>query len=73
MFVKAKVIALKTADGLMEFKGFVQVGKVYEVDPETRRTAQFFNTEKGVLHVKEIVDVDNGRWLPTELLQLQVS
>lgn len=71
--VKAALIALRTADGLVECGEGVEVGREYLVDVDTRRTVQLFNFEHGCRHTKEIINAVDGAWLPMELLRLQVN
>lgn len=74
MFVKAKLVKKETSDGLFVVRDNVEVGKVYLIDPKTKRKVKFFNTVYGVNHEKEVVDVQddllNIRFFPMELLEV---
>lgn len=69
-FVKAVVVSLKTADGMMPFEPHVKLGDTYFVDVNSRRVVNLFNIQFNVVHAKEVFAADNGRWLPTELLRV---
>lgn len=68
---RAVLVKRVSADGLIEAKDGVPLGKVYEVDLDGVLTATFFNTEKGVYHDKEMVPDAEGGYLPTELLRIE--
>lgn len=69
--VKATLIKLKTDDGLLQMRPHIQLGKVYEVDPTTRKAEKGVNTDKCVLWEREIILTENGEWLPTEMLDIK--
>lgn len=69
-FVIATLIKTKSDDGLIEMLPQIKVGKTYRVDLDSRRPGLLWNREFQKSHEKEIIDVDNGLWMPTELLEI---
>lgn len=70
--VTAKLIKKETANGLMSFKDDVPLGKIYKVDLDTRMVKTCYNLDKGNFWELEMIeDVENGGWLPTELLEIE--
>lgn len=67
----ARLRKLSTDDGLVQFHHVVPIGKVYQVDLDTRRSVMLFNTDKGVEHQKDVVWTLDGTWLPVECLELE--
>lgn len=72
----AKVVRLKTADGLMGFTDNIEVGRTYEADLGSLCKKKFFNVEVGRPHTKEVILCRLGSdgewgWLPTELLEVE--
>ena len=70
MEVKAKLIKKVTNDGLARVLDDVQLGKVYMADWDSRERVEGYNTEFKRFWKREIVWMDNGKWYPTELLEL---
>lgn len=75
MLTQAKLIKLKTDDGLVEIQPKIPIGKIYLVNPDSIRTEQLYNIDKQTWHVKEIIDSYNEQnqaigFLPTEILQI---
>ena len=68
-FVPARLAKMKTADGLVEMLPEVELGEYYMVDLDSIKDEHYFNTEFQKEHWKQIILCDNGRWLPTELLE----
>lgn len=66
--VTASLIKTKTDDGMMEMGRHIPLGKKYIVYPETRQFRTGFNIICHKYWQREMVEVDNGEWLPTEML-----
>lgn len=71
----AKLIKIKSDDGLFEIKDDSTLGKEYFVDLKSIRVVKGFNTTQKVEWEKEIVNLidENGScgWMPTELLEIE--
>ena len=72
-YVAARLIALATADGMIEFSEDVPLGRTYHVDLQSRRSAVLYNFERCCSHEKVIVQDQSGYWLPMECLKVLVS
>lgn len=70
--VPAKLVKLKTADGLVEFFEDTPLGKVYRVDLDTMRRVWMYNIARHIRHRKLIinsVDDDDIGFIPVECLE----
>lgn len=67
--VRAKLIKLATAAGLVEVEDDIPLGKAYLVDIDSIKREHYYNLEKGREHWKEVIITDSGKWLPVELLE----
>lgn len=70
----ATLIKHTTDDGLVEMKDDIPLGKIYQVDLDTIRNGEGFNTVKKVKWEREVVDVLDGqhwKWMPTEILSIE--
>lgn len=72
-YVPARLIALATADGMIEFEDGVPLGRIYRVDLQTRQPVTLYNLDRRCSHRKEMVRAENGYWLPIECLKVLVS
>jgi len=70
MITIAKLIKLKTDDGLMEMNDDIPLGKNYVVDTDTKRIVRGFNLEYGKEWEREIIFTPSDGFLPTELLEI---
>ena len=68
--VKARLVKIRTDDGLVEFHESTPIGKEYTVDLDSVRTRRMWNTDHDCEHEKVIVSAVGGRWLPLECLEL---
>lgn len=48
----------------------IPLGRIYEVDLNTKAIMTYFNYMKEVSHEKEMIQTSDGRWFPTELLRI---
>lgn len=70
MIVTAKLVKVKTEDGLMEICDPSLLGKEYLIDLSTKRMRSGFNITHNKQWEREMVqDSTNGGWLPTEMLE----
>lgn len=71
MITTAKLIALKSDDGLFEVQEGVAIGTEYLVDTDTRAFAVMVH-KSGIVHHKEIIFEypHSGGWLPVCLLEI---
>lgn len=60
----------KTDDGFCEMHEHVKVGTEYLVDLDTLHDLNLWHIKTNTKHVKQVVQVNNGRWLPMELLEV---
>ena len=67
---RAKLIKLKTLDGLFEVMDHVPVGTEYTVDLNSIFIGCGVNVEIGEAWERELIFMDNGNWFPTELLEI---
>ncbi len=67
----AKLIKLRTLDGLFEVEDHVQLGKEYTVDLASITVGEGINLEVGVRWSREIIYMEEGDWFPTELLEIE--
>lgn len=72
---KAKLIATKTLDGLVEVASHITLGKEYTVDISSRRISRGMNVVQNTMWTREVIDVledetDEWKWMPTELLEI---
>jgi len=72
--VTATLIKGKTDDGLVECFDDVLLGKKYQVDADSIRMEEGYNYIKNKEWRREVVnDVEeNGAWLPTEILDIEL-
>ena len=63
------LIKRQTDDTFFEVNDDVKVGRVYRVDMNTAHTAEFINQPTGKRFLAKIVNVDDGSYIPLELLQ----
>lgn len=71
MIVRARLIKLKTDDGLVESVDGVPLGREYLIDLSTRRRQQMYNIDVHRCHEKDIVDeYPSGRWLVLDMLEI---
>lgn len=69
--VRAKVVRLATADGLVACGEHVKVGDVFFVDLNTAHDVGLINVDQKVPHVKRVVqEVVQGGWLLHECLEV---
>lgn len=69
--MRATLIRLRSADGLMEMNEDVRIGKSYEVIPGTERVVTLFNTKTGQVHEKTMILCTDYSLLPVELLRIE--
>lgn len=73
---KAKLIKMKTDDGLMNFLDTkTSVGIIYSIDMDTLREVTLMNFEYGIKHKKQVVQDaafpdDRNAFLPLECLEI---
>lgn len=69
----ARVKALKSDDGLVEFEDHVELGRMYYVDLDSIENMTMYNTDYGCIHTRPWIRViDHGApagMLPLELLE----
>lgn len=73
-FVEAILIKRRTSDGLVEFWEDVELGRKYKVNLNSIvKDCEIMNTQKNVLHRKDVIFTEEGEWLPLECLSLKVD
>lgn len=71
MIVRARLVKLRTDDGLIESVDDVPLGREYRIDLTTRRLQKMYNTDRQRFHQKEIInEYPSGRWLVLEMLEI---
>ena len=68
---RARLVKLKTDDGLFEVRDEVPLGKMYDVWLDSKKVVEGKNTVKNIFWKREVIWVSNFRWIPTELLEIQ--
>lgn len=67
--LKAAILTkLKSDNGLFLIEPGIQLGKLYWIHPESVQTVDFLQEPSGRHHRAQIVYVEDGSWLPLELL-----
>ena len=69
--IKATLIKKKTNDGLVEMVKHIEIGKEYMIDPLSEQMLTGINLIKKKMWQRMMVQVVNGTWLPTELLEYE--
>ena len=67
--IKATLVKKKTNDGLVEITEHIEIGKEYMIDPLSEQMLTGINLIKNKMWQRMMVQVVNGKWLPTELLE----
>jgi hypothetical protein len=70
VIIVTAVLKTQTLDGIEVMDA--PIGKVYRVDLESVQRLRWFNTEHGRQRdIECILDVDNGGYLPIEILEMR--
>ena len=71
--VKMKLIKRGCADGLCELKETTPLGRLYDVDLDSRRVERIKNLPTGIEYDLTVIDIiEDGRcagWFPADLLE----
>lgn len=67
--IKATLIKKKTNDGLVEITEHIEIGKEYMIDPMSEQMLTGINLIKNKMWQRMMVQIVDGKWLPTELLE----
>ena len=75
IIIRARLVKLASADGLVEFEDGTPIGKIYIIDLATKERQRMKNIKHGAVHEKDVVreyclDGSLGGWLPLECLEL---
>ena len=70
-FANATLIKKNSDDGLFEVNENVQIGAQYVIDLDTLRVEEGYNIVFNKRWKREIVNVVDGGWFPTELLKIE--
>lgn len=68
-WVEAKLVKLRSEDGIWYMREGVKVGEVYRVAPATVLEGHNVHLPTGQKSLLFLVMLDNGQWVPTELLE----
>jgi hypothetical protein len=71
--VTARLVRRGCADGLFEINADVTLGKTYQVDADSIRSARFFNKPTGIFFDAEIITTIDHEWLPLGILELDAA
>lgn len=67
----ARLVKSKTDDGLWEMQDHIELGKAYFVDVDSIQVIKAFHKEKKIFHERKmILDIEVGKWIPLEFLDL---
>jgi hypothetical protein len=68
---RARLIKRVTDDGMFKVFEDVPIGREYVIDLDSLRSARFYNINKEQFHTKDIVNTQEGGFLPMELLEIE--
>lgn len=72
MLTVATLVKRRSANGLIEVKDHVTIGKTYVVDLRTLRTATLCHLPTGEVYEAQVIwECESGRWLAMELLAIE--